>query len=167
VTLDIDLMGNCIGFKTERECTGLVSLLYHLPPGSDEGYPLPRFGTKNSAGFDIACPKDSLVKAWETVRIPTDLQFCIPNGMYLRVTIRTSMAMKGLSVPADVVDSDYRGRISIIIRNHTNEAIVIKRGEYVVQGILQRCYGTCLIRSEKEFSILTQRGTGGFGSTNV
>jgi len=101
----------------------------------------------------------------------------IPSGIKLKGHDSTALIMfnksgvsvkKGLDILACVIDSDYMGEIHISILNTSNHIVEIKEGEKIIQGT-----ETPIIFSEfKEvpeaelFKNKTERGSGGFGSTN-
>lgn len=54
--------------------------------------------------------------------IGTDLQVQIPRGYYGRIAPRSGLAIKKfIDVGAGVVDSDYRGHLSVILFNFGTE----------------------------------------------
>ena len=99
--------------------------------------------------------------------IPLGLAFSIPQGFELQIRGRSGLAKKGVSITHGVgtVDSDYRGEIAVMLINHSNDTIHIKKGDKIAQGIY--CPVTVIRHKEVAFEELdkTARGEGGFGST--
>ncbi len=64
-----------------------------------------------------------------------------------------------------VVDFDYRGSVGVILFNHSDQDFVVKHGDRVAQGILERI----VIANVQEVAELddTDRGASGFGSTGT
>jgi len=112
----------------------------------------------------------------EQILIPTGLKVAVPPGYYLKVADRSSIAVvKGLHVTAGVIDSGYEGEILVSMVNVTNKdssahkLAVLCPGDCFAQLIL------CPIETPEPVevptavelfkSIESNRGTGGFGST--
>jgi len=64
-----------------------------------------------------------------------------------------------------VCDQDFRGNVSVILFNHSNQDFIVKHGDRVAQGILEKI----VIADVQEVEELdaTDRGAGGFGSTGT
>ena len=78
------------------------------------------------------------------------------------------MALKyGLTVlnTPGTVDSNYRGEVGVIVMNHNERAILIKRGERVAQLVVVPVAHATFERVDELPA--TDRGAGGFGSTGV
>ena len=88
----------------------------------------------------------------------------IPEGMYGRVALRSGMTLKhGVSTRARVIDQDYRGDVRVIMFNHRNNEVIIKKGDWVAQLIFEKF--DLLAFLEVEEIEETERGNQGFGST--
>lgn len=104
---------------------------------------IPTRKTKFSAGYDLNVPCRVTISPGCVAKIPTGLKCKFPNNMVLLIAIRSSMAIKGLSlvnslgvIDADFVDNlENEGHILIVLRNNTDDVIVINKGERVAQGI--------------------------------
>lgn len=123
-------------------------------------------GSPGSAGWDIKSAESVIIKPGERYAVSTGatLKAC-PQDCYLRMAPRSGHAYKfGIDVFAGVIDSDYRGELKAILYNSGSEAFGITRGDRVAQLI-----PTALVDYQVNGStnaILTERGEGGFGSTN-
>mgnify|MGYP000524812713 CR=1 FL=1 len=62
-----------------------------------------------------------------------------------------------------VIDSDYRGEISVILGKHSDAGYEIKNGDRVAQLVIERCYSPRISMVEELET--TKRGAGKFGST--
>lgn len=129
---------------------------------------LPTYGSAEAAGADLyACLEESVtIQPGQTAWIPTGLAMEIPKGYAGLVYARSGMACKKGLAPANkvgVIDSDYRGPVTVVLYNHGPEAQTIANGERVAQlvvtPVLQVGFETV-----EELDI-TVRGQGGFGST--
>ena len=129
---------------------------------------LPTYGSEEAAGADLyACLDAPLtVEPGATVWIPTGLAMEISRGCAGLVYARSGMACKKGLAPANkvgVIDSDYRGPVTVVLHNHGSEAQTISHGERIAQlvitPVVTPAYEVCETLSE------TDRGQGGFGST--
>ncbi len=134
----------------------------------NENAVIPTRGSDFAAGYDLyACiDEDIVVKAGETVKIPTGIAVEIPEGYAGLVYARSGLATKKGLAPANkvgVVDADYRGEILVFLHNHSNNDAVIEVKERIAQLVV-----TPFLSVEfNEVSELSEtvRGEGGFGST--
>ena len=132
------------------------------------GAKLPTYGTDGAAGADLyACLENPVtVASGETAFIPTGLALEVPAGCAGLVYARSGMACKRGLAPANkvgVVDSDYRGEITVALHNHGKTAQTIENGERIAQFLI-----TPVLTPDYEIAENlsdTARNTGGFGST--
>jgi len=130
---------------------------------------IPKYQTVGSAGFDFHTVEDVTVFPKETKLVSTGLAFEIPEGYELQVRPRSGMSLKTkirISNSPATIDSDYRGVVSIIVDNissHGSLPYEIKKGDRIAQGVI--CKVNQAVFVEDELSE-TERGEGGFGSTN-
>lgn len=128
---------------------------------------LPEYMTDGSAGADvhILIPgMGSPLAPGETRRFRTGLSVEIPKGYEIQIRSRSSLALNGIVVvnsPA-TIDSDYRGEIFVILRNHSNATKHFIDQERVAQFVLNKVDQIEWIDSEL---VETKRGTKGLGST--
>ena len=129
---------------------------------------LPTYGSAEAAGADLyACLEQEITVApGETVWIPTGLAMEIPKGCAGLVYARSGLACKKGLAPANkvgVIDSDYRGPVTVVLHNHGNQPQTIAHGERIAQMVI-----TPVLTPSYELSddlTDTGRGQGGFGST--
>jgi len=133
-----------------------------------EGAKLPTYGSAEAAGADLyACLEAPITIApGETAFIPTGIALEVPRGCAGLVYARSGLACKRGLAPANkvgVVDSDYRGEITVVLHNHGPISQTVENGEriaqFVITPVLQPAYEVAEILSD------TARNTGGFGST--
>ena len=133
-----------------------------------EGAKLPTYGTAEAAGADLyACVAGTITIApGETVFIPTGIALEVPKGCAGLVYARSGLACKRGLAPANkvgVIDSDYRGEITVVLHNHGSVSQTIENGERIAQliitPVLQPAYEMADQLSD------TERAAGGFGST--
>lgn len=129
---------------------------------------IPTKGSEDAAGYDLyaAISQPILIPSHSTVKITTGLAFELPKGYFAGIFARSGLATKQGLRPANCVgicDSDYRGPYIVALHNDTNEDKIIKPKQKIAQMILLPCQNLNFV--EKELSN-TQRGEGGFGSTD-
>ena len=106
------------------------------------------------------------VNPHESVIVPTGLRFNIPEGTYLEVANRGSMAAKeGLVFGAHIIDEDYNGNVFINLINTTNGVAILSCGQKFAQIIHKEYIKSSLYRISEEYIIDTARGSGALGST--
>lgn len=129
---------------------------------------LPTYGSAEAAGADLYACLDAPVTigAGETVFIPTGLAMEVPKGCAGLVYARSSLGAKRGLAPANkvgVIDSDYRGEVSVVLHNHGSIAQTVEPGERIAQLVITPVL-TPVYEEAAELTD-TNRGTGGFGST--
>lgn len=135
----------------------------------DRGAVLPTRATDGSAGYDL-CIKDEVALKDVTPSFAmghTGVHVEIPSGYVGIVAIRSSVGAKlgvTLSNGVGIIDSDYRGEIGIPMVNLSGQARTFPAGERVAQIIVVKCITPEPIAVAKLSE--TDRGDGGFGSTN-
>ncbi len=130
---------------------------------------LPSFATAGSAGADLTANIDESVTVapMGRVLVPTGLAMQLPDAQHgAFVYARSGLSIKhglALSNGVGVIDSDYRGELSVGLVNLSDTAYTIQPGERIAQLVIQP-----VVQFEaQEAKTLddTARGTGGFGST--
>ena len=124
----------------------------------------PKRATPGSIGLDLFTPTDIFIPAKQQVLMHTDLILVPTQGHYIRIASKSSLALKyGLTIEGGVVDPDYRGNVGVLLRNNSDEAQILERGEAIAQVIMEKAAMPEVV--EMKITKDTQRGTGGFGST--
>ncbi len=131
---------------------------------------LPRYATSQSAGMDLRANLEGsiLLKPLQRTLVKTGLFMELPIGYEAQVRPRSGLAFKkGITVlnSPGTIDADYRGEISVILVNLSDEEFVIEDGERVAQMVIAK-------HEQADWEVVvelveTERGTGGFGSTGV
>lgn len=130
---------------------------------------LPKYQTKGSAGMDLHAnvTETFVLKPFERGLVSVGIKLSIPDGYEVQLRPRSSLALKNgitlLNTPA-TIDSDYRGEIKVCIINLGDEDFSINRGDRIAQMVLCKVEKAELVASE--VVVDTERGEGGFGSTN-
>jgi len=132
----------------------------------DEKAIIPEYQTKGAAGFDLCSIIDYRIQVGEMKLIPTGLAIEIQEGTELQLRPRSGIAKKfhvTLMNSPGTLDSDYRGPIGILLKNHGQQPFDIKIGDRIAQGVLGPVY-QAVFNVVEELSE-TNRGAGGYGST--
>lgn len=129
---------------------------------------LPTYGTSGAAGADLyACLEEPVVvRPGQSVWVSTGLAMEIPAGYAGLVYARSGMACKQGLAPANkvgVIDSDYRGPVTVVLHNHGSEERTVNNGDRIAQLVITPVItpGFRLVESLTD----SDRGEGGFGST--
>lgn len=146
---------------------------------SDSRATTPVRGSVGAAGFDLFSLQDVILPPHSTnekiaTGISIDLQALressgLPTslGVYGRVAPRSGHAARdGLDVLAGVIDEDYRGDIFVIMTNPNAHSVHIPRNKAIAQLIPEIYVRSCgMVEATSDLST-TERGSGGFGSTD-
>ena len=133
-----------------------------------ESATVPTYGSAEAAGADLyAClDTDVVIEPGKTVFVPTGIAMEIPKGCAGLVYARSGLACKKGLAPANkvgVIDSDYRGPVTVVLHNHGAEPQTIAHGERIAQMVITPVL-TPAYEAAEDLSD-TGRGQGGFGST--
>ena len=134
-----------------------------------ESATIPTRGSEYAAGYDLysANTEYVFIPAHSTAKIGTGLAFEIPHGYFGAIFARSGMATKIGVRPANCVgvcDEDYRGEYIVALHNDTNEDVIIMPHERIAQLVIMP-YLTAEFEEVDDLSE-TERGNGGFGSTD-
>lgn len=129
---------------------------------------LPSYQSNDAAGADIhAYLKEAItIPKGTTVKIPTGFCLELPAGYGAFIFARSSMGTKFGLAPANkvgVIDSDYRGEVSVALHNHSTIDQIIEPNQRIAQLVILPVYQANFIEVTELND--TQRGAGGFGST--
>jgi dUTP pyrophosphatase len=140
-----------------------------LNPKVGTTFPMPMYATDGSAGLDLrACIEEALVvEPQQTILIPTGLAVYIEQPHLAGLILpRSGLGHKHGIVLGNLVgliDADYQGELQISCWNRSQQAFTIQPGERIAQFVIVPVVHADFNIVE-EFD-LTDRGTGGFGSS--
>ena len=142
---------------------------------------VPTKGSKAAAGYDLYTPIDYVIDKPGRFKLPLDLAIQLSEGTVGWITSRSGFALKGfagvsinnreheLRLDCDVldgkVDADFRGNVSVIIKNNEEVPFLIPKGTRIAQLII--------LKYEKEELTIsdvldeTERGDNGFNSSGI
>ena len=137
------------------------------------GMELPAYATEGSAAVDLR----AAIEENAPVTIAPGCRAMIPTGVAISpesrdvvaiVAARSGLAVKSgicLANGIGVIDSDYRGEISVGLLNTSDKEFTVQRGDRIAQLMFMPVLQATLIAAESLDE--TARGAGGFGSTGV
>jgi dUTP pyrophosphatase len=106
----------------------------------------------------------------ESILIPSGIHVKLPENTFLNAFNKSGVSSKkSLLKMAETVDEDYQGEIHISIINSGNKIQTISENEKLIQFILLPARYDELneLKNKNElYNEITERGEGGFGSTN-
>ena len=143
----------------------MILKIKRLRPGAH----LPSRATEGAAGLDLhaLCGEDILLEPLQRALVPTGLAIQLPDaGSVGLVFARSGLALReGLAMAngVGVIDSDYRGEISVPVVNLSNRVLRICNGERIAQLAILPVMLPEMLEIEELND--TPRGEGGFGST--
>lgn len=128
---------------------------------------IPEYAHKTDAGADVFSAEDVVLQPRETQIIKTGIRVAIPAGYEIQVRPRSGLSFKTdlrIANAPGTIDSDYRGEIGIIMTNIGTTEETIHIGDKIAQLVIAP---TPMIKwKEGSVDINTERGEGGFGSTD-
>lgn len=140
-----------------------------LDPRIGTEWPLPKYESDGAAAIDLrACVQSRTTLMPNAAQVlPAGIAIHIRNPGYAGILLpRSGLGVKGLVVGnlVGLFDSDYQGPIYICAWNRSASIIAIEPGDRIAQLAF-----VPVVRPEfsvvSEFSIVSKRGYGAFGST--
>ena len=127
---------------------------------------IPGYQTLGSAGADLVSVHDIDIHPGKVGVVSLGFSVSFPPGYEIQVRPRSGLAanyaVTVVNTPG-TVDSDYRGPMKVLLINHGDKVFRVSKGDRVAQMVLNEI---CRAHFEEiEMLDVTDRGTGGFGST--
>jgi dUTP pyrophosphatase len=115
------------------------------------------------AGLDLYTLSEVTLAPGEGALVETGIAIALPPGTVGLIHDRSSLGKKGLKTFGGVIDAGYRGEIKILIRNLSQDAHTLQRGDRCAQLIIY----PILTPQPLEVQALPEssRASAGFGST--
>ena len=125
---------------------------------------LPEYGTTEAAGLDLFSARTVLIPSGERRLVSIDIAWEIPEGCYVRIASRSSLALnESVDVEAGVIDRDYRGVIKVLLHNAGARSYLVRMGDRIAQAIVERIFRPIVVPTLR--LSVSARGACGFGST--
>lgn len=131
---------------------------------------IPEYKTEGSAGADCYARIDYQIALapGKVTTIPLGFAVELPEGYEMQIRGRSGLARKNnieLFNSPGTIDSDYRGEVSAILFNASDENFIINPNDRIAQAVIAPVIKANW--NEVEELSETERGSGGFGSTGV
>lgn len=128
----------------------------------------PRYAKKGDAGLTLYSPISFKILPKDVFQVNMGYAIWIENEEWGGFVVpRSGKGTEGLVVAnlTGVIDSSYQGQLIVQCWNRSDKVISINAGEGIAQMAILRVV-TVTLREVEEFEKTTERGTGGFGSTD-
>ena len=137
------------------------------------GMSAPEYASENAAAVDLRAALEEnevvTIAPGERAKIPTGVAISPErNDVVAILAGRSGHGLKNgvtLANSIGVIDSDYRGEISVVLINHGAEPFEVRRGDRIAQMMFVPVYTAAFLPVEELDE--TDRGAGGFGHTGV
>jgi dUTP pyrophosphatase len=118
-------------------------------------------------GYDLYSAEDITLYGNLAFKVSTGVALEFPHGFGGKIYDRSSMAVRGITTSAGLIDSGYRGEVNVLLTLHTLASGLdfyqIKRGDRIAQIVPTRVH-TGEVEVVEELST-SARGAKGFGSS--
>lgn len=132
----------------------------------DRELPVPTPAHIGDAAVDLHSRIDVSLRPGERASVPTGIAVAIPPGYGGLVLPRSGHARRhgiGVVNGPGLIDSGYRGEVSVLLINHGSDEVKFGRGDRIAQLAVVPI--PTVEWTEVESLDETERGSGGFGST--
>lgn len=121
----------------------------------------------HDAGLDLYCPDDGIaIFPHKFMTVNTRVRVLIPDGYMGLVCPRSSLTVQGVICHVGVIDAGYTGEIRVTLENATDETRVFDDDDRIAQLVVAKCEIPQMVLGDVG-AVQTERGEGGFGSTNA
>jgi dUTP pyrophosphatase len=134
----------------------------------DKELPVPRNAHIGDAAVDLHSRVNLTLQPGERSAVPTGIAVSIPEGFAGLVLPRSGHANRhgiGVVNGPGLIDSGYRGEISVLLINHGHDEVSFARGDRIAQLAIVPVLS--VEWTEVDSLDDTERGDGGFGSSGV
>jgi dUTP pyrophosphatase len=134
----------------------------------DRELPVPASAHIGDAAVDLHSRMDLTLQPGERAAVPTGIAVAIPEGFAGFVLPRSGHARRngiGVVNSPGLIDSGYRGEVSVMLINHGDERVEFRRGDRIAQLAIVPVPNVEWVEVDDLGE--TARGAGGFGSTGV
>lgn len=127
---------------------------------------LPKYALNGDAGMDLFSLDDHIVKPDGAVyKIATGIAFEIPAGHAGLIWDKSGISLKAIKTVGGVIDSSYRGDITVGVINLGSDEYIVKSGDKIAQILIQRVEQPEIVESEELSD--SDRGDKRYGSTGI
>lgn len=174
-----------------QDSEGISKRVINIPTILTDGAAMPVYAHDTDSGADVCALEEVELLPGETKIIPTGIKVEVPIGYEIQVRPRSGLSAKSklrIANAPGTIDAGYRGEIGIICTNtepkikdvefdYTEDGImdiksvefgstiIIEKGQKIAQLVLAEVPKMRFV-PVAEFEVETDRGEGGFGSTD-
>ena len=120
---------------------------------------------QGDVGMDLKCLEGFKIKPFETLKVKTGIQLELPAHYEAQVRPKSSLSSTGILIHLGTVDNEYRGDITVVMTNLTNEVVEFQKMQKVAQLVVKKYEDDIETIEVEEINQNTERGTTGFGSS--
>lgn len=115
--------------------------------------------------------QELIIKPGQSVLIPSGIKMQVPEGFVVNFENKSGIASKKhLIFGSKVIDAGYEGIVHVNLHNVGNNTTYIKAGEKIAQALMYKIEVPSVVETGSDDELYGQnrseRGEGGFGSTN-
>jgi len=127
---------------------------------------LPKYSLPSDVGLDLVCIENVSFMPTEKKEVKTGIMVKIPKGHVGLIRDRAGIVSKiNLHTFAGTFDPDYRGEVTVILKNLGDVEVEIEKGMKIAQLVILPVKSVEV--KEVEEMDETQRGSKGFGSSGL
>jgi dUTP pyrophosphatase len=130
---------------------------------------LPTKAHDSDIGWDLVAIREHKVINEDIIMYDTGIVAIPPKGYYLEILPRSSISKTGwmLANSVGTIDPDYRGNLYIVLTRVVKSMAKIELPFCKCQLVLRKIEKSSLVEVTEEEIDVTERGSGGFGSTGA
>ena len=130
----------------------------------DEGARKPERAHPTDAGLDIYSRETKTVPARGSRTFDTGVHILIPYGLVGFLKSKSGLNVKHGITSEGVIDAGYTGSICVKLYNNSDEDYTVQKGDKISQLVIMPIAHDFELEEIEDFEV-TERGSGGFGST--
>jgi dUTP pyrophosphatase len=133
----------------------------------DDPMYMPEYQSWGAACADLVSAKDIKLPKGKVTKVYTGIRVAVDKGWELQIRGRSGLSSRGIMLANGVgtIDSDYRGKVYVLLYNSTDEDYWIQKGDRIAQALVSPTVRISWARVDIRGNE-TERGEGGFGSTD-
>ena len=128
--------------------------------------PIPKTAHRGDAAVDLHARVGVTLEPGERAAVPTGIAVAIPDGHAGLVLPRSGHANRhgvGVVNGPGLIDSGYRGEVTVLLINHGSDTVRFERGDRIAQLAVVPVPAVDWVEVDELDA--TERGSGGFGSS--
>lgn len=129
----------------------------------EEGAKMPFKAHATDAGWDLYSISTVDLLPHRTTEVCTGIALEMPENLYATFEGRSSFHSRGIQTNRSIIDSGFRGELTVFMRNDTDTAVIIRKWERFAQLVFHYNIPVKLVVT-KELTP-SDRGENKFGST--